>query len=279
MSLISGKSRVRYLRTLVLQVCGPVVSVEGSRRDLQQLVQNDVLDGIVALSRDFVTPELITPQLTAFCNHLYTLQDIYDVTPAERIGRALEQAFGGQTHALQHTTIVLISRGAHGVETTAFAHGPPNSRPWGIPVPACGKCGGNARIRVDSHDKKFYFDEEVRIESEKQGADKVAVVMTKRARYICDACDATAKVLRPKVVKVWRSPCLRHFYQYPYPTSIVAEWAPAGESSDTDPTDAEKPNAKKAAPKKSAPKKSAPKTPATQAPTAKEPAAKKAKYD
>ncbi|TDL14056.1 hypothetical protein BD410DRAFT_846385 [Rickenella mellea] len=251
LDLISGSSGVRHPRTLVLQVCGPVVSVEKSRKDMEQLILDDVLDAIVALSRDFVTPELLTPPLSTFCNNLYTLTDIYDVTPTARVIRALELAFGNQVHVLQHTAVVLIAKGGDGVETTAFAHGPPQTRPWGIPVPVCGLCGRNASILVDSQDKTFYFDEQVSIEGEK--GDKVSVVMTKKTKYKCFSCGAQARVARPDDVNVWRSPWLRHHYTYPYPTTIDATWEKPNQvtAEDAEMSDAATPNTTKPAPKKS----------------------------
>ncbi|TDL13488.1 hypothetical protein BD410DRAFT_810498, partial [Rickenella mellea] len=181
MNRVKGKASIRHLRMIALCVCGPVIGVTKSLNDLKGLVERDVIDCIVGFSREFVTPQLVYQQLAAMCTNAFMWQNLSDKKPWERLRTAIELAFGGQSHILEHSPVVLISKRNGVVDCTAFVYGSPNSMPWGLEPPPCDQCGTNAHVHCHSEEGSQTFTDDV--------GKTVSARFTANAKYECTKCD------------------------------------------------------------------------------------------
>jgi hypothetical protein len=172
-------------------------------------------DAIVAFTREELLPVFTMGHIAQFAANLYTRHDFYATNAPERVEKALLQAFGGQTFVLEHTGVVLITKKAGKVDCTAYAYGPPNSLPWGIPSPPCDKCKSAANLKISTTTEKNCI------------GNKSSRSAVKVAQYTCKGtCNRRTKVKRPSDVALWDVPHLNNFYKYPYPTIVEPKWRP-----------------------------------------------------
>ncbi|KAG0695509.1 hypothetical protein DFH29DRAFT_814100, partial [Suillus ampliporus] len=142
----------------VLCTCGPTGRVTNSIQWLEKMVNYDIFDFVLAFSGTSMIDAIVVPALSRFIENVF----VYGLKPWD----ALEHLFGEDHHALEASPIVLCfadvtstgSSHEHVVESHMLVYSSfANSRPWGLDMYSCHKCGGPSQnIKFNACRKKCY---------------------------------------------------------------------------------------------------------------------------
>ncbi|KAH7883477.1 hypothetical protein F5I97DRAFT_1832184 [Phlebopus sp. FC_14] len=130
------------VKGLIALFCGPTMEIDGSRKDLEELMTRFKLRFILGFSAESVNPPMVADTLNSFCISLYC--------KGMSIMGAFLEVFGGKRDFLTKYPVVLM---LYDDVTEMMAYGALSHNPWGVPKPNCPKCQTNLNVQAKRRKK------------------------------------------------------------------------------------------------------------------------------